>query len=181
MSESWYEVVAGDALSQGDLLLGFPIYRITSRATEEGEQVDVVEEQHDVIVLTQSCDLANGKVNEILVAAVLSYEEIVARDGEQNPRLKSKAFRKAAVEGNLPPYSLLQKRESSPVLAWSLVDFHNLFSVPRVLAKDVANTSGERLRLVSPYREHLAQAFARYVMRVGLPSTLGDFETFAPA
>jgi hypothetical protein len=35
---------------------------------------------------------------------------------------------------------------------------------------------GPRLRLRSPYREHLAQAFARYFMRVGLPHDARAFE-----
>jgi maleate cis-trans isomerase len=33
---------------------------------------------------------------------------------------------------------------------------------------------GERVRLLSPYKEHLSQAFARYFMRVGLPRPLAD-------
>jgi hypothetical protein len=33
---------------------------------------------------------------------------------------------------------------------------------------------GNRLRLCPPYREHLAQAFARFFMRVGLPSDIPE-------
>ena len=62
------------------------------------------------------------------------------------------------------------------MLAWSLVDFHHLFSLPKTSATRVALEAGQRLRLLPPYREHLAQAFARYIMRVGLPSTLTAFE-----
>src|SRR5262249_39772943 len=36
--------------------------------------------------------------------------------------------------------------------------------------------TAEELRLHSPYREHLAQAFARYFMRVGLPHDARAFE-----
>jgi hypothetical protein len=32
------------------------------------------------------------------------------------------------------------------------------------------------LRLTSPYKEHFAQAFARFYMRVGLPHDAGSFE-----
>lgn len=52
---------------------------------------------------------------------------------------------------------------------WSIVDFRSLFVRPRELVTAHARSVGSRLRLDSPYREHLAQAFARYVMRVGLP------------
>jgi hypothetical protein len=34
-----------------------------------------------------------------------------------------------------------------------------------------------RLRLTSPYKEHFAQAFARFYMRVGLPHDAGSFES----
>lgn len=180
VSESWYDVVSGTSLAQGDLLLSSPIYRVETRAAVDGPDVQVVEEEHDVIVLTQSCDLVNTKVDEVLVAAVLSYDALCARDGDHNPRLKGKDFRRAAVQGNLPPYSLLQQREGSPALPWSLVDFHNLFSLPKLLAVQIAEGSGDRLRLRPPYREHLAQAFARYMMRVGLPSTLTAFEAYSP-
>ena len=41
--------------------------------------------------------------------------------------------------------------------------------VPRVGACADARRLGNRLRLCPPYREHLAQSFARFFMRVGLP------------
>ncbi|WP_284982371.1 hypothetical protein [Arthrobacter sp. efr-133-TYG-118] len=181
MSESWYEVVHEAGLEQGDIFFRCPIYRVERSLVENGETIaEVIEEEIDVIVLTQTCDLENNKVDEVLVATVTSYAELVAREGERNPTIKSKNFRKAAVDGVLPPYAVLQERQMAPGLAWSLVDFHNLFSMPKTLLTEVAFKSGERLRLVPPYKEHLAQAFARYIMRVGLPSTLHDFVTVAP-
>jgi hypothetical protein len=32
--------------------------------------------------------------------------------------------------------------------------------------------------LDSPYREHLGQAYARFMMRVGLPTVIDDFEKY---
>lgn len=141
----------------------------------DGLGVDVIEESHDVVVLTQSCDLENDKVTDVLVAAVLDYRILVEREAAANPSVKSTKFREAAVKGNLPPYSLLPQRLEHPAIAWSLVDFHHLFSIPKVLVEQIAGVAGDRLRLRSPYREHLAQAFARYVMRVGLPHPLHEF------
>jgi hypothetical protein len=56
----------------------------------------------------------------------------------------------------------------------SIVDLHDLHTVPRaVLERLIAD--GKRLgRLLSPYREHLAQHFAVTYMRIGLPA---PFET----
>lgn len=60
------------------------------------------------------------------------------------------------------------------------MDFHYLFTVPKGLLTESAVGAGDRLRLLSPYKEHLAQGFARYVMRVGLPHTLEEFEAVKP-
>jgi hypothetical protein len=55
----------------------------------------------------------------------------------------------------------------------SLVDFHEILSLPRVFLEIwTMRTMIPRLRLLPPYREHLSQAFARYFMRVGLPTNI---------
>ena len=51
-----------------------------------------------------------------------------------------------------------------------IVDFHEVFTIPREFLESLLAARGRaRPRLLSPYREHLSQAFARYFMRVGLP------------
>jgi hypothetical protein len=50
-----------------------------------------------------------------------------------------------------------------------VVSFREVWSLPLVFVRNMAGAIGQRPRLRSPYREHLAQAFARYFMRVGLP------------
>jgi len=152
---------------------------VTSIIGDATEAVEGAIEEWDVIVLTQTCDLENNKVDEVLLAAVTEYAALVDREKEKNPVVAGRKFRSALVDGNMPAYSLLPQRLIDPVLAWSLVDFHHLFSVPKaqLLAHRAA---GDRLRLASPYREHLAQAFARYIMRVGLPTPLQEFEMFKP-
>jgi len=50
------------------------------------------------------------------------------------------------------------------------VDFHEVFTLPRAFLESLLVARGKlRPRLLSPYREFLSQAFARYFMRVGLP------------
>jgi hypothetical protein len=58
---------------------------------------------------------------------------------------------------------------------YSLVDLGSLFSLPTGLVRDLAERQGQRSRLNPPYREHLAQAFARFFMRVGLPVDIPKF------
>jgi hypothetical protein len=52
-----------------------------------------------------------------------------------------------------------------------VVDFHQVYTAPREFLESVLKSRAQgRLRLLPPYREHLSQAFARFFMRVGLPS-----------
>lgn len=176
MSDSWFKVVSGPNLEQGDIILSCRINRILTFNDEaDGDLVEISQEEHDVVVLTQTCDLVNSKVDEVLVALVVGYRDLVDRDSASNQLLVSKEFRKSANAATVIPYLLLQNRTVDPVLPWSLVDFHNLFSIPKDYLSSMVARSGDRLRLESPYKEHLAQGFAKYMMRVALPLTLEDF------
>jgi hypothetical protein len=175
---AWYTIYQGTVLEQGDILLKCPCFSVAGIEKwppPEDAEVRVEEETVDAIVLTQSCDLENDKVRDVLFARVVAWdiacETLVA---EGNERAKSTAFREALVQGNVPGLSLLHK---SPDLEfpWSVVTFHQLFTLPRQIVNDFISSSGPRLRLASPYKEHLAQAFARFFMRVGLPHNAKAF------
>ena len=56
-----------------------------------------------------------------------------------------------------------------------VVDFRRVYSLPLTFVCQVAARTGQRLRLLPPYREHLSQAFARDFMRVGLPQDIPPF------
>lgn len=178
MTSDWWGTVSGSTLEQGDLISHCPVYRVVE-ASDPDNPIVLLEEQ-DLLVLTQSCDLENDKVTEVLVATVTSYDAMLQRDGDTHPDIKSRKFRKGLVDGYLHPYALLPRRDQEPTLPWSIVNFHHVFTIPKPLASQIANQRGLRLRLRSPYREHAAQAFARYIMRVGLPATLDEFETYSP-
>jgi len=57
-----------------------------------------------------------------------------------------------------------------------VVDFRRVHSLPLDFVRNMAIQSGDRIRLLPPYREHLSQAFARFFMRVGLPVDIPEFE-----
>jgi len=180
MSEpSWFSVVEGEELEQGDLLPGCPVPIVqTLGELADGEELDVAVELHDLCVLTQSCDLVNAKVESILLGRVASWDDVVAAKArEKDSGFGSKGMRKKVRQGLLPDLCLLHRRREEPKLPWSVVDFHHLHVLPRKLVVEHAQSLGHRLRLDSPYREHLAQAFARYFMRVGLPHDAITFES----
>ena len=171
---SWYEVVLGADIEQGDIVRNCPTPVIQSSVESfgEGNTVDVSVSELDLIVLTQSCDIIHEKVNDLLLAEVVSWSE-VKEAGEGH--VQSTKFREALVQGTVPGYSLLHKAELSAPIPWSLVDFHRLHVLPKTSLVAFLSQAGDRLRMLSPYREHLAQAFARYCMRVGLPHEARTF------
>jgi hypothetical protein len=181
MSEKdWYESVSGDAILQGDILLRCPVFLLMGVAQwplTAGAEMRVRAKVVDLVVMTQSCDLANDKVEEVLLARLIAWSDAVRNAVVKgNEAFRSRKFRKLLVEGNIPSLSLLHKREEEPRLPWSVVDFHHLFTLPQAFVRAFAAAQPNRLRLRSPYREHLAQAFARYFMRVGLPHDAKAFE-----
>lgn len=75
--------------------------------------------------------------------------------------------------GNIPGYHLLNEANQDGLsLGLGIVDFHEVYTAPTGQARAFARQCGARLRLRPPYREHLGQAFARFFMRVGLPSDI---------
>ena len=57
-----------------------------------------------------------------------------------------------------------------------VVDFREIYSLPFEYLVKHATELGPRWRLKSPFLEHFSQAFARFFMRVGLPSTIPEFQ-----
>ncbi len=177
-NKDWFEVTKGEALLQGDVFFQFPVLVPDPLPwpIPVGLIPQVARRDYNLIVMTQSCDLKNSKVSDVLFAHVAIWANLVKESEKTNPLIKSSKFRKLVVDGNLPSFTLLHKREDIPSLPWAVVDFRQLFVVPKAFVSQFAVTCGDRLRLRSPYREHLAQAFARYFMRVGLPHDAGAFE-----
>ena len=172
--KSWFSVVEEAALRQGDVLFGcpVPILRPLQYPLEEGDVPELSIVDLDLVVLSQSCDLTNDKVEDVLLAEVVNWK--VAKEADSY--LRSTDGRRAVRRGNLPGYSLLKRHDGPPTIWWSLVDFHRLRVLPKSQLEALALSAGPRLRLESPYREHLAQALARYFMRVGLPHDAAEFE-----
>lgn len=176
----WFEVVEGQNILQGDILLCCPVFqpdKTVQWPLAVNNQQEIRVQALDLVVMTQSCDLENDKVQEVLLARLVSWANLVRDEaGKGNSIVKGSKFRKALIEGAFPSLSLLHKRDNTPALNWSVVDFHWLYTLPKTFLSGFAASLGPRLRLCSPYREHLAQAFARYFMRVGLPHDARAFE-----
>jgi hypothetical protein len=87
-----------------------------------------------------------------------------------------KATKESIRKGTQPAFHMLNSYNEEFSMPISIAEFSTLFSVPIDYVKNKAEKYDTRLRLRSPYREHFAQAFARFFMRVGLPSDIPSFK-----
>jgi len=168
----WYEVVdADEPLLQGDFIKSCPVVIPPPQITSGKVDVDVIE--YDVVVMSQSCDLIQRKLDLVLVCPIWPLSEFEERSGF----FKSKKGKEALRRGNVPGYHLLNKCEIDGFETdYLVVDFRSVYSVPFDFIMELVEKRGKRLRLLPPYREHLSQAFARFFMRVGLPVDIPPFE-----
>jgi hypothetical protein len=176
----WYELVEGEQLEQGDILERCPVFRPpremswsdTRGIPESGEMtVGIL----DVIVVSQSCDIASDQKSDMWLVVLCPVWKLSAA-GHANPFLNSTYGKEECRRGNLPGYHMIASAEHPN---WSreisMVSFRELWSLPLDFARSFAASKGPRPRMKSPYREHMSQSLARYFMRVGLPTEVPRF------
>jgi hypothetical protein len=189
MSDSWYELVDGSvSITQGDIIFDCPvliwnhaeIQQIASRGEEKLKEA-VTAIRTDVIVMTQACDLEHNKVANVSLCPHLPLDEykqrweIEMREKGQNPTEKAwKRLCDDICDGFLWNLAMLNKCTIEGThIDYRIVDFHEIFTSPRNYVELLIRSRNRtRFRLLPPYREHLSQAFARFFMRVGLPTPI---------
>jgi hypothetical protein len=160
-----------EALAQGDLLPGcyLPLLPDDLGPTKS---VAIDLEQSDLIVVTQSCDLANQKAGLVALCPIYTLPQFE----QVNPHFAKKGVWEDVRKGRREGYHLLASPTNPGVGREALVvNFREIHSLPVGYLKRHAATLGERWRLQSPFLEHFSQAFARFFMRVGLPSAIPPF------
>ncbi|WP_366923609.1 hypothetical protein MFMK1_000512 [Metallumcola ferriviriculae] len=166
----WYMMVKGSSIEQGDIIRDCPVIKPNIEVLS-GENTKVTAEEYDVVVMSQSCDLQQRKVELVLLCPIFSLDEIIDYYGGNS---KERRKRKEAIKkGQIHHQHLLHKYEDDEVpIPISVVDFSKIFSVPIEFLMQFAEDQGHRVRLLPPYREHLSQSFAKFFMRVGLPTPI---------
>lgn len=184
MPGEWYRVAPGDAqLTQGELIFNCPVVSWNEAAQWNPEDpagtLRAASEvaADDVVVMTQACDIEQRKVDNIILcphyelAAYKTDWEGVMRENAQNPT--AEAWRKECEgikQGSRWGLSMLNPYATAGfAMTHRVVNFHQIFSVPRPFLENFISRAPSRLQLNPPYREYLSQAFARFFMRVGLP------------
>ena len=171
MSESSWTTVHTADIRQGDYLLNCYVPMFGSDFGSEESRVPVA--TANLIVITQSCDLEAAKVRMVALCPAHSLAKFEEANPEYGKKRAWEPVRKGRVEGLhlLPSTTNPVDNRSSLV-----VDFREIYSLPLAYLRQHADELGTRWRLNSPFLEHFSQAFARFFMRVGLPSSIPKFE-----
>ncbi|MCK5269366.1 MAG: hypothetical protein KAJ46_01225 [Sedimentisphaerales bacterium] len=176
MDYPWYEIVNGNEIKQGDIIDNCPVFIIPQNLTAdissiETEGSEIKYEEQNVIVMSQTCDMAKDKekIADVLLCAIWEKSEI------NNLKTSQKVSLENARKGRLPGFHVLnQCLISGYKRDFRIVDFRRAYSLPLTYFRKIAEEN--HLRLLPPYREHLSQAFARFFMRVGLPVDIPPFK-----
>lgn len=169
---SWYTTVPNiKPLEQGDLLNRFPVINLPASLTERPAEMEVISQSFNVVVMTQSCDIVKfSDEDSVILCPRYSLSEAKTRTGKT---LNNKDGWNKLRKGSYVSLHLINKCSLiNHEFEYQVIDLQRIFTVPLSLVKQVAVNQGERVRLLPPYREHLAQAFTRQFMRVGLPIDL---------
>lgn len=186
MTEVWYKrVEPGRALTQGDLIFSCPLIgwdsqpiKLHGRDEKEVLRGASTIFEADVVVMTQACDLAQNKFQNIILCSHLGLDvhrvdwEAEVKRRNQNPTERNwRAYCDDICNGFVYNLAMLnQGADGDLKINRRVVDFSEVFSLPRTFLESLLEQRGQpRLQLLPPYREHLSQAFARFFMRVGLP------------
>jgi hypothetical protein len=183
----WYDRVeqANATIEQGDILDNCKIFALPSNSLYDqiqrldpalpSQELQVEKaplEQVNLIVASQSCDLRTrpgGKttLKNVLLCAFHRYDQF-PQDGDRKLDVKN------IIQGRQPAYHLLAPT-GIPGFQRGLriIDFRNVYVLPIEYVR-AHLSAAPHLRLLPPYREHFSQAFARFFMRVGLPSDIDE-------
>ncbi len=168
----WYEVVNGGDLQQGDLLENIDILVPLLGDEKQKDNIPSVVETYDVIVLTQSCDIVKETCKDVLVCPIWTIDDIK----KEVPHFKTSKGLEDLRTGRVVGYHLLNRCDIEGFNRdFRIIGFSKVFDLSKTNIISIAKSQNKRLRLLPPYREHFSQAFARFFMRVGLPSDIPSF------
>ncbi|MDZ4688453.1 MAG: hypothetical protein SH850_25545 [Planctomycetaceae bacterium] len=169
----WWTSINHGLLAQGDLIPDclLPVFHEEplSVGSEPAEQ-EVY--RGNLIVVTHSCDLENRKAMFVALCPIHTLVEFA----EVNPELKKGGAWESVRKGRVEGLHLLASPERPDDNHSALVvNFRHIVSLPTDYLSNHAARLGNRWRLSSLFLEHFSQSFARFFMRVGLPSAISPY------
>lgn len=186
---NWYEIIsAEEPITQGDIIFNCPVttWKNEDLNLEENDEIEVLRNScevisADVIVMSQACDLEHNKIQNVTLCPHISLSEYKedwkSYQELRNQKTNSDAWKKQCEtlkKGYVWNLTLLNNSELAEMaFEHRIVDFYDVFAVPKIFLENLLKKREQpRPRLLPPYREHLSQSFARFYMRVGLPTEI---------
>ncbi len=170
--ESWWDEVEASDLMQGDFLkntfVPIPTVKVTKKGALSKSAFGFYTQkvaEYDVVILTQSCDLENNKVPNILVSPIYNLS------GFQDTNLEYKSSRlleEIRRGGNHGLHMLSSHLEPANQQKVFIVDFKEVYTLPKTYIEIHIKNIGKRLRLKDVYREKLSKAFGDFFSRVAI-------------
>jgi hypothetical protein len=134
MPYPWYEVTNGPILEQGDFLTNClaPLPPSLPRPAGEAPPAPIPADEYDrVVVLSQSCDLADAQLKRVMVCPAYTLDQFLQAVAPGAGKDKLKAQKDALRKGRRPAYHLLNRCELAKNAAPHLVcDFADAFAIP---------------------------------------------------
>jgi hypothetical protein len=157
------ETTPSDSIDQADIIDGCPLIFVSRFDLDRLDEIEIEFVPTRVLVLTQTCDLANRKTSIVTVAIVHDAQFLVSER-----LLKPADIRGPIRAGRVFGWYFLpaSARLGLPEM---VVDLRQLHTVRDDILTALCQRGRRRARLLSPYREHLAKHFADTFSRIGLP------------
>ncbi len=152
-----------DAVDQGDVIEGCPLLSVEQFDPADFSTLRTKHALYRVVVLTQTCDLANLKTGKVCVAVALDAEALV-----QQQLLKPNDVKGPIRSGRVFGWYFLPKNVELR-LPEMILDLRQLHTVRLDLLTTLCLRGHRRARVQPVYREHLAKHFADTYSRIGLP------------
>ncbi len=168
----WYQVVQGDALRQGDLVTGMPVFHIAADYTLPSIQdiernpspaVPGTFAAADWVILSPSCDIDTGRARQLLLAQCVPATKENTRSNSEKEHLQ----RLEVVRQGLDPAKfLLPPHSGEPSFQLAFVNIRSIALLPVAVVKSFAGQR-KRLRLQHPFRERFGNWAGQWISNVG--------------
>ncbi len=154
---------SSEPLEQGDIIESCPIMSMPDPAPSALADLKAHIDFQTVIIITQTCDIANSKSNVVVVALVFNANELIELG----------TLKASEVKGNIRSHRVwglyfLPANDDSG-MEEMLVDLRRLYTINTSVLQQLRVAECRRARLLTPYREHMAKHFADTYSRIALP------------
>lgn len=177
VGRAFWTKIQGPKVEQGEYFSDVPVLVADSMPPAQAAEVEKmgaitgeVQLAH-LIVLTQSCDLENGKVLNALCAKVDSIADF--KKHNHGLTYDKPTTWQPVKDGRVLSLFMLPSPEPGPDFyhRFVVVDFRNLITLPLGHLLNFAS-SRSRWRLGYEYNSEMVQRFARFITRPALPQPL---------